>query len=84
MPAARERAICTDGRGYSYARTLPAPPVYRACPKAYADALLRDQLRRRLDVGYFNLILVTTYSNRCCAVGKCCSVAGIWTLVLRC
>ena len=33
--------------------------------------MLRDQLRRRLDSGYFNLILVTTQSNKCCGVARC-------------
>ena len=64
--------FCCYGRGYSYARTLPTPLVYKRCKsKEVADALLRDQLRRRLDSGYFNLILVTTQSNKCCGVARC-------------
>ena len=63
--------FCCYGRGYSYARTLPTPPIYRHCRKEYADALLRDQLRRRLDGGFFNLIIVTTHSNKCCGLSRC-------------
>ena len=63
--------FCCYGRGYSYARTLPTPAVYRQCRKADADALLRDQLRRRLDGGYFNLLIATTQANKCCGLGRC-------------
>ena len=63
--------FCCYGRGYSYARTLPTPPLYRRCGRARADALLRDQLRRRLDSGYFNAIVVTTQANRCCGLARC-------------
>ena len=49
-----------DGRGYSYARTLPVPQLYRTCPRAQADALLREQTRRRLETGYYNALIVTT------------------------
>jgi hypothetical protein len=45
--------------------------VYRQCRRDYADALLRDQLRRRLESGYFNAIIVTTQANKCCEVAKC-------------
>ena len=63
--------FCCYGRGYSYARTLPTPRVYGACGHERADAMLRDQLRRRLDGGYFNAIIVTTQSNKCCGLGRC-------------
>ena len=63
--------FCCYGRGYSYARTLPTPHIYQRCGKERADALLRAQLRRRLDAGYFNAIIVTTMSNRCCRIKGC-------------
>ena len=63
--------FCCYGRGYSYARTLPTPQIYRSCGKEYADGVLRSQLRRRLEAGYFNVILVTTFSNKCCNVARC-------------
>ena len=63
--------FCCYGRGYSYARTLPTPHIYQRCGKERADALLRAQLRRRLDAGYFNAIIVTTMSNRCCRIKDC-------------
>ena len=63
--------FCCYGRGYSYARTLPTPPLYRQCRREYSDALMRDQLRRRLDAGYFNMIILTNQANRCCELARC-------------
>jgi hypothetical protein len=63
--------FCCYGRGYSYARTLPTPPIYRHCSKSRADAALRGQLRHRLETGYFNAIIVTTQANKCCQLARC-------------
>ena len=64
--------FCCYGNGYSYARTLPAPPLYRRCgSRRVADAALRDQMARRLEAGYFNVLIVTGAGNSCCGVGRC-------------
>ena len=63
--------FCCYGRGYSYARTLPTPHIYKRCGKARADALLRAQTQRRLEAGYYNAIIVTTQSNKCCGIKRC-------------
>ena len=63
--------FCCYGRGYSYARTLPTPLIYKRCGKDRADAILRAQLRRRLDAGYFNGIVVTSQANKCCGIRRC-------------
>lgn len=63
---------CCYGHGFSYARTLPTPAPYRHCGSARAvDAALRDQLARRLEAGYFDLIVVTVAANNCCGLAKC-------------
>ena len=63
--------FCCYGRGYSYARTLHTPPIYRQCSKSFADSTLRNQVRRRLEFGYFNVIIVTTQANKCCQLARC-------------
>ncbi|KAL1530927.1 hypothetical protein AB1Y20_001818 [Prymnesium parvum] len=72
----REVSSQLYGFGHSWARRLPTPQLYSRCSKEAADELMHLLLLRRLEEGYFNVILVTTCSNRQCDLRGCYGVSA--------
>ena len=55
------------GRGFGYARTLETPVLHSACGARAANAMLQEMTRRRMEAGYFNVVIVTTGCGSCCS-----------------